>query len=111
MTNEEGKRREGSKWKPVDSVELKALIGLFIHLGAQKLNLLKVSKIWYGAFVASMAGCTMSMKRFIEQSTALRFDDKTTCSNQRDKDIFTPVQDLFDEVNKQLQTNYIPSNA
>ena len=38
MTNEEGKRRQGSKWKPVDSAELKALVGLFIHLGARKLK-------------------------------------------------------------------------
>ena len=61
MTNDEGKRRQGSKWKPVHSAELKALIGLFIHLGAQKLKYKK-----FGASAHSEAVCTMSMKRFIE---------------------------------------------
>ena len=53
----------------------------------------------------------MSMKRFIELTTALGFDVKITRSNRRDKDIFAPLRDIFDEVNKQLQKNYIPSKC
>lgn len=34
MTNQEGVRRQGSKWKLVDVTEMEASLGLFIHLGA-----------------------------------------------------------------------------
>lgn len=88
---------------------MKALIGLYIYLGARKLNLMKVEKIWKGASADNVAICTMSMTRFIELSTKLRFDDKETRSRRREKDPFAPIRELFDSFNTNLHREYAPS--
>ena len=61
MTNDEGKRRKGARWELTDELEMKALIGLFLHLGARKLNLQKVKKIWQGPSADNVAIATMTM--------------------------------------------------
>ena len=101
-TDMERMSQKNDAWVETDVAEIMALIGLFYHLGAKKLYLVSVDKIWSGIACDPVAKATMSKKRFVALCNALRFDDKGTRSARRAKDIFCPIREIFDQVNSKL---------
>ena len=45
-TNEEGVRQKGESWKKADKVEIDAVIGILLFLGAQKASKTNIQTIW-----------------------------------------------------------------
>ncbi|GFO36006.1 PiggyBac transposable element-derived protein 1-like [Plakobranchus ocellatus] len=98
----------GTSWVKTDVTELMALIGLLYHLDTMKQNLVSVDKIWPGIACDSVAKATMTKKRFVALCNALRFDDNTTRTARRAKDMFCPIRDIFDSVKRKLSQYFIP---
>ncbi|KAK3782408.1 hypothetical protein RRG08_033049 [Elysia crispata] len=45
-TNLEGERVDGVMWRPTDAIEIRALIGAYIHFGATNQNICPSELIW-----------------------------------------------------------------
>ncbi|GFS12149.1 PiggyBac transposable element-derived protein 4 [Elysia marginata] len=49
------------------------------------------------------------MERFVKLCINLRFDGKRARANRRVSDIFLPIRDLTNKINRNLQMSYNPS--
>lgn len=115
FTNQEAQRvytNENKKaiWKPCDEVEIRALIGLLITAGHLKSNHQTVVALWNPKYGPPISRATMSKERFKELLVFIRFDDKSTRSERREKDKLAPIRDVWEAVCKNLTKHYLPGS-
>ena len=89
-------------------LEIEALLGLLLYLGVKKQNMLSSAEIFDTLEAISLARTCMSNKRFKLLMSALRFDDKSTRTARRTRDVFAPFRDVWDDFQKNLGAYYIP---
>ena len=68
----------GVMWRPTDAIEIRALIGAYIHLGAMNQNIFPSELIWDVRNGNQLMRCTFSRNRFLKLGNMLHFDDKAT---------------------------------
>ncbi|GFN92172.1 PiggyBac transposable element-derived protein 4, partial [Plakobranchus ocellatus] len=108
FTNLEGQRMDGGKWMQTDEIEIKALIGCFIHLGAMNQSMFPSELIWDVKCGNPMARSVFTRNRFLKLSNRLRFDDKETRTERRERDAFAPIRDLWERFQSNLRRYYTP---
>jgi hypothetical protein len=115
-TNQQGRRQvrqwnndkpnKRKVWKMVDNTEMEAFIGLLIVMGAFKAKYRPLEDLWSARDGIPICRATMSMERFQQIKSALRFDDPL----RRDKqDPLAPVRSIASAFNKKLREVYVPS--
>lgn len=99
-----------ASWKLVDTTEMRAFFGLLLTAGHLKQNNASYITLWSIKYGSPIFRATMSLGRFKSLLRFIRFDDKTTRSTRRATDKFTPIRDIFEEINKKFSQFYIPGD-
>ena len=71
---------------------------------------LSVAALWNPKYGPPVFRATMSKERFKELLVYLRFDDKATRSERREKDKLAPIRDVWEAVNKNPTKHYLPGD-
>lgn len=95
-TNRQGRRLKRDTWKAIASTELDAYIGLCILRGAYKSNNESVRELWNPETGRNIFGQTMSINRFEEIRSMLRFDNPATRASRQQRDKLAAVRLLID---------------
>ena len=105
-TNLEGERVDKDKWKPTDAIEIRALIGAYIHLGAMNQNIFPSELLWDVKNGNQLIRCTFTRNRFLKLGNMLRFDDKESRTERRQRDVFAPIRDVWEKFLSTLKKHY-----
>nr|XP_055053772.1 piggyBac transposable element-derived protein 4-like [Misgurnus anguillicaudatus] len=97
MTNLEGSRVFGEKWKPLDLADLNAYIGLLILSGVYKSNGEATESLWNAECGRPIFRATMSLERFHVISRVIRFDNRETRASRRERDKLAAIRDVWDK--------------
>lgn len=92
----------------IDLEELKAFIGILYFCGLQKKNYSNVQKLW-GPLASPSYRSTMPRARFEFLLQCLRFDEKTTRVERRQRDKLAPIRDLWNLLISNCIKYYSPS--
>ncbi|XP_049943944.1 uncharacterized protein LOC126425076 [Schistocerca serialis cubense] len=90
-TNKEGSLVYGSKWKPVDSIELKCFISVLILAGAYKSYNEAVTHLWNKGDGRPIFSEAMIRNHFTQISRCIRFDDADVRRHNRAPDKLAPI--------------------
>ena len=107
-TNEEGVRQRGDNWVSTDVVEIRALIGILIFLGAQKQSKVSLNTIWKPLIGQDFVRATMSRNRCFQLLQTLRFDQKETRRQRRVNNKLAPISDIYGVYSANLQKHFVP---
>lgn len=107
-TNLEAKSIIGQKWKKIDQIEMRAFIGMLLEAGLRKQGNTCIEDFWDPLFGSIIFRACMSRDRFVSILRFLRFDDKGTRPNRRERDRFAPIRDVWDKIMINLKKHYIP---
>ena len=77
-------------------------------MGALRDNGTPTSILWSKTEGNPLVMASFSRDRFLTLSNHLRFDDKETRSQRREKDGFAPLRDLWEDFNGNLSREYVP---
>ncbi|KAK0046844.1 piggyBac transposable element-derived protein 4 [Biomphalaria pfeifferi] len=80
----------------VDIVELKALLGLYYLAGVLNMNGVTTYELFDKDCGVAYFRATMPQKRFTFLTNCIRFDDKGTRQEKRERDRLAPIRELFD---------------
>ena len=107
-TNEEGVRMKGNKWRATDKVEIDALVGMLLYLGAQKDSKTNIETIWTPLIGQDFIRACMSKNRFFELLSCLRFDRKETRRRRLNESKLAHIKEVLDIHNGNLRHHYTP---
>ena len=93
-TNREGQGVRGEQWRHTDATEIEGLIGYLLHMGALRDNITPTTILWSKTVDNPLIMACFSRDRFLKLSNHLRFDDKETRSQKREKDALALLRDL-----------------
>lgn len=108
--NESNPRELRGEWKPVDGVEVRAFIGLFILAGVYRSNHEPVSTLWSEREGKPVFTATMPRNRFSDIIKYLRFDEKASRAERQQTDKLAPFRDIWTMFTDQLPKYYIPGS-
>ncbi|XP_059415375.1 piggyBac transposable element-derived protein 4-like [Carassius carassius] len=108
MTNLEGSRVFGEKWKPLDLIDLNAYIGLLILAGVYRSKGEATASLWSTECGRPIFRSTMSQERFHIISRVIRFDDRETRPSRRERDKLVAIRDGWDKWGEILPRLYNP---
>ncbi|XP_053361966.1 piggyBac transposable element-derived protein 4-like [Clarias gariepinus] len=97
MTNKEGQRVYGNKWKNLDATDLQAYIGVLILAGVYRSSKEATASLWHAESGRAIFRATMTLKMFHKISRVIRFDDKDTRKDWRAWDKFAPIREVWDK--------------
>ena len=107
-TNLEGVRQKGDRWVATDGLEIRALIGIIIYLGAQRQSKVNLVTIWTPLIGQDFCRATMSKNRVFALLSALRFDDKDTRRLRQQRDPLAPISDILKVHSANLLRYFVP---
>jgi len=107
-TNSEAKGVLQNKWKPIDTIELQAFLGLLLTTGVNKQGNVDFREYWDPIFGNPIFRASMGKNRFAAIQRFLRFDDKTTRSLRKSNDKLAPIRELWEDINRKLRKFYLP---
>lgn len=107
-TNKFGAYHYKESWRRLSKIELKAYIGILIYMAIFKSKLESLKSLWSVDKGRDIFRQTMPLRRFIEITRALHFDDFTTRSERRECDKFCPIRDTFERWKEVLSKCLIP---
>ena len=108
MTNKEGKRVYGNKWRKMDPMDLQAYVGLLILAGVYRSSKEATASLWHAESGRAIFRATMTLKMFHKISRVIRFDDKDTRADRRARDKLAPIRDVWDKWVSLLPLMYDP---
>ncbi|XP_045064895.1 piggyBac transposable element-derived protein 4-like [Coregonus clupeaformis] len=111
MTNLEGVRKCGGRWKAMDSTDLRAYVGLLILAGVYRSRGEAASSLWDAESGRTIFRATMPLKVFHAYSRLLRFDDRQTRAERRAAgggDKLAAVREVWDKWVERLPLLYNP---
>ncbi|XP_045080530.1 piggyBac transposable element-derived protein 4-like [Coregonus clupeaformis] len=108
MTNKEGQRVYGNKWRKMDQMDLQAYVGVLILAGVYRSSKEATSSLWHAESGRTIFRATMTLKMFHKISRVIRFDDKATRENRRARDKLAPIRDVWDKWVSLLPLMYDP---
>ncbi|XP_015120075.1 piggyBac transposable element-derived protein 4 isoform X1 [Diachasma alloeum] len=98
--------------RATDAIEMRALLGILYMLGVQKAGHLNLKEIWVTDGTApDFFRAVMSLKRFYQLLSALRFDDLSTRKERIEVDRLAPIREFFEEFNEKCQSHYTPGQS
>ena len=83
-------------------------MGCLLHMGALQSNESPTPILWHKVDGNRMVKACFSRQRFLRLSNHLRFDDKATRNERRERDNFAPFREIWDDFNINLGREYIP---
>lgn len=89
--------------------EIKALLGLLYFIGAKKQNHVNLKDLWNAQIGENFCQATMSYLRFLFLLGNIRFDDKVTRAERRQKHGLAPIKEVWDLFLENCQAYYVPS--
>ncbi|XP_048853942.1 piggyBac transposable element-derived protein 4-like [Brienomyrus brachyistius] len=110
MTNLEGKRITGKKWKEVDNTDIFAYYGILILAGVYKSRSQSVSSLWNREMGRPIFRASMSLGKFHMLSTSVRFDEWATTHERQQKDKLAEIRTVWDKWVEQLPLMYNPGS-
>ena len=108
MTNLEGRRVFGEKWKELDKTHLDAYLGLLILAGVYKSKDESTASLWGAETGRAIFRATMSLETFHIFSRVIRFDNRETRAGRRERDKLAAVRTVWDKWVEQLPLLYNP---
>ncbi|XP_031735170.1 piggyBac transposable element-derived protein 4-like [Anarrhichthys ocellatus] len=108
MTNKEGRRVYGNKWRKMDRMDLQAYVGLLILAGVYRSSKEATSSLWHAESGRAIFRATMTLKMFHKISRVIRFDDKDTREDRRARDKLAHIRDVWDKWVSLLPLMYNP---
>jgi hypothetical protein len=88
--------------------ELKAFLGLLIHMGAMHENETDISDAWNHRMGLAYCYAVMTEKRFRQFLRCLRFDDKTTRAQRYELSKTAAIDDLVRKLNENFSNAFTP---
>ena len=110
-TNKEGQRVRGEQWRHTHATESEGLIGCLLHMEVLRDNGTPTTIQWSKTEGNPLVMACISRDRFLKLSHHLRFDDKETRSQRREKDAFAPLRDLWEDFDGNLSREYVPGQT
>ncbi|GLD56432.1 piggyBac transposable element-derived protein 4-like protein [Lates japonicus] len=108
MTNLEGRRVFGEKWKELDKTHLDAYLGLLILAGVYKSKDESTASLWDAETGRPIFRATMSLETFHIFSRVIRFDNRETRAGRRERDKLAAIRTVWDKWVEQLPLLYDP---
>ncbi|XP_045556506.1 piggyBac transposable element-derived protein 4 [Salmo salar] len=105
MTNLQGVRKYGDGWRPMDSVDLRAYLGLLILAGIYRSRGEAAASLWESGRTVFRA--TMPLKVFHKYSRLLRFDDRRS---RLAADRLAAIREVWDLWEERLPALYNPGS-
>lgn len=95
-------------WTPIDVEELNAFIACLIFAGVSKSGNESVEQLWSTEFGRPFVRACMSLQRFTMIMRFLRFDDRTTRIERRERDKFAPIREIWEIFMQHCRQYYQP---
>ncbi|XP_071244833.1 piggyBac transposable element-derived protein 4-like [Salvelinus alpinus] len=108
MTNLQGVRKYGDGWRPMDSTDLRAYVGLLILAGVYRSRGEAAASLWDAESGRTVFRATMPLKAFHKYSRLLRFDDRQSRPARLATDRLAAVREVWDLWEERLQALYNP---
>ncbi|XP_071256255.1 piggyBac transposable element-derived protein 4-like [Salvelinus alpinus] len=108
MTNLQGVRKYGDGWRPMDSTDLRAYVGLLILAGVYRSRGEAAASLWDAESGRTVFRATMPLKVFHKYSRLLRFDDRQSRPARLATDRLAAVREVWDLWEERLQALYNP---
>ncbi|KAJ8384204.1 hypothetical protein AAFF_G00207520 [Aldrovandia affinis] len=108
VTNLEGERVFGDKWRELDRADLQAYMGLLILAGVYRSNHEAVPSLWDAESGRPIFRATMTLKEFNLLSAVIRFDNRDTRPSRRKKDKLAAIRNVWDSWVERLPLMYNP---
>lgn len=111
MTNLYGVKKYGKGWINLTLVDFRAFIGLLILAGVSKSNQEDANELWDDEWGRPIFAATMTLKKFKLILQCLRFDDRSSRQERRERDKLAPIRSVYDKWNINLRKMYNPGKA
>ncbi|XP_037530523.1 piggyBac transposable element-derived protein 4-like [Nematolebias whitei] len=108
MTNLEGKRVFQEKWKPLDPTDLHAYIGILVLAGVYRSKGEATASLWNEENGRPIFRATMSLETFHMISRVIRFDNRDTRADRRERDKLAAIRDVWNKWVEILPLLYNP---
>ena len=110
-TNRYAYKVKGNRWKAVDQQELKTFIGLCILRGVYRAHGECLNELWSVEHGRKIFRQTMSLNRFKEIQSSLRFDNPETRQSRQRNDKLAAIRLILDSFTQNSQKCYMPGEA
>ncbi|CAB4061091.1 unnamed protein product [Lepeophtheirus salmonis] len=97
MTNLEGGRVFGNEWSVIGKLELKAYFRIHRLVGVYRSKGETTKSLWDSETGRTILRAVMPLKNFKILSRVLRFDDRQTRNQRRQKDKLAPIREVWDK--------------
>ncbi|XP_071750246.1 uncharacterized protein [Lepeophtheirus salmonis] len=97
MTNLEGGRVFGNEWSVIGKLELKAYFRIHTLVGVYRSKGETTKSLWDSETGRTIFRAVMPLKNFKILSRVLRFDDRQTRNQRRQKDKLAPIREVWDK--------------
>jgi len=108
FTNIQGYLVYQTKWKPFDTICLRSCIGLLLLGGVYKSKHEALSSSWDDIKERPIFKATMSLQRFQNITRVIRFDDKSTRAERRERDKLALIRYLWNKWEANLRRLFHP---
>lgn len=95
-------------WKDTNVDEICAFIGILLHSGAEKANLVQVKDLFHTSHMPFYRA-VMSLVRFEQLLRFVRFDDSRTRLERIRMDKLAPIREIWDKFVMKLAEPFVPS--
>lgn len=109
MSNKEGEAVYGKKWKIITEEEFLAYIGVLLLAGVYRSRNEATASLWNSHTGRAIFRATMSLQRFHDISRIVRFDDKPSRPQRRQKDKLAAIREIWDKWVEILPAFYNPT--
>ena len=97
-----------SRWRDVDTMEMKAFIGCLLYIGVFKSRHESYSSLWSKEHGRAPLRAAMSLSRFTLLLKFLRFDDTRTRSVRKQRDKLAPIREIWNSFLSCSRKFYVP---
>ncbi|XP_064867074.1 piggyBac transposable element-derived protein 4-like [Oncorhynchus nerka] len=108
MTNLQGVRKYGDGWRPMDSTDLRAYVGLLILAGVYRSRGEAAASLWDAESGRTVFRATMPLKVFHKYSRLLRFDDRQSRPARLATDRLAAIREVWNLWEERLPALYNP---
>ena len=98
----------GKLWKTYDTISLRTYIGLLLLAGVYKSNHELLPRLWDDIEGHFIFRATMSLRRFQNIASVMRFDDRLTRNERRHRDKLAPILQFWDKWESNIRRMFHP---
>ena len=97
-------------WLPLDNIQMRAHIGILIHMGAEYHSKKPVCMMWrsHPKHTDHPVVATMGRDRFLQITRYLRFDELSTREARKANDTIAAISDVYNSVVENFKKIYTP---